>query len=448
VPARYGQIPNPYETRQPTDYLANPAESGSSSPLLNLPTSLLPGGMPTVRPTSLPIPPSRMSEGYDPLQGLPPEWRDLFTGTGESGGVPSGVPNAAPPAAPPTSDYFSSPDESQFAQDFSGFNGGLEEAFLSMIGNGGFSSGPSLRGPGFFAGGDAYRGNLQVIADEFNHRYGANAEATADDKIDFKDGRGPVDDITAEGDFAFMPGAGIGAGGAGSVGGRSVGGVGGAGGFGGPSSGAGGASVADALAQLGQTGSTPYGQNIASTLMDIIRGGHAPDLSRRLVSAREDEAHGMQGMVNDARGALADRGILSEPGVEQGPEIGAITRLTEQLAPSFASSISDIEQHGMDLEHEQLQNALSLATGLSSDQAKNIIGAFGAGTQLQLGLAQIALGQLQSDRQWQQFLANFGLDHDRIMEELRQGRTDQIIRLIDIFQNNTDTSAGGYIGPD
>src|SRR5262245_54256604 len=46
-----------------------------------------------------------------------------------------------------------------------------------------------------------FRGRLQEVADEYNRRYGGNAQAVGDDKIDFGDGAGPVDVITSWGDW-------------------------------------------------------------------------------------------------------------------------------------------------------------------------------------------------------------------------------------------------------
>lgn len=46
----------------------------------------------------------------------------------------------------------------------------------------------------------AARGNLTATVDAYNAKYGANAKAVGEDKIDFGDGRGPVDVIQGGGD--------------------------------------------------------------------------------------------------------------------------------------------------------------------------------------------------------------------------------------------------------
>lgn len=193
--------------------------------------------------------------------------------------------------------------------------------------------------------------------------------------------------------------------------------------------------IADLVARGGQTG---MGQEVGQVLMDIIRGGHAPELSKQLVGAREAEAGAMRSQVNDARGMLADRGLLSEPGVPQGAEENMVERLTQNLALPYSQAVGDIES-------STLNNALTLATGMSNDQAQNILSAVGTGTNRTVALASIALQALASDRDWQKFLSQFGLTQTQVMEQLRQGRVDQVIRLAELFGKDAALASGGYI---
>jgi hypothetical protein len=148
--------------------------------------------------------------------------------------------------------------------------------------------------------------------------------------------------------------------------------------------------------------------------------------------------------VNDARAMLADRGVISEPGIPQGAESDAIERITQSLALPYSQAIGDIEAHGMDLAHDDVTNALQLATGMSSDQAARILQSVGTGSNRQVALAGIALQQLQSDRDWQQFLSEFGLNHDMVMEQLRQGRVSLAIQLAGIFANQSEAASSGF----
>lgn len=199
--------------------------------------------------------------------------------------------------------------------------------------------------------------------------------------------------------------------------------------------------IADLLANHG---ATPFGGDVSNVLMNIIRSGKAPGISDQLVQAREAEAGGMRGQVEDARAMLADRGLVSEPGNPQGSEADTISRLTEKLALPYSQAIGDVSTHAMDLNAQAVTAALQQATGMSADQANAVLGSVGQGTSRTVALAGIALQQLAGDRDWAKFLANFGLTHDQVMEQLRQGRVDQVLRLAELFGRDALTAAGGF----
>lgn len=207
-----------------------------------------------------------------------------------------------------------------------------------------------------------------------------------------------------------------------------------------------GALLDKAIADLvANHGATPMGQDVGKTLMDIIRSGKAPGISDQLVQSREAEAAGMRGQVNDARAMLADRGLASEPGNPQGSEADTISRLTEKLAVPYSQAIGDVSTHAMDLNAQATTAALQQATGMSADQANAILGSVGQGTSRTVALASIALQALAGDRDWSKFLATFGLTHDQVMEQLRQGRVDQVLKLAELFGRDALTSAGGFL---
>lgn len=206
-----------------------------------------------------------------------------------------------------------------------------------------------------------------------------------------------------------------------------------------------GALLDKAIADLvANHGATPLGQDVGKTLMDIIRSGKAPGISDQLVQNREAEAAGMRGQVADARAMLADRGLASEPGNPQGSEADTISRLTEKLAVPYSQAIGDVSTHAMDLNAQTTIAALQQATGMSADQANTILNSVGQGTSRTVALASIALQALAGDRDWAKFLANFGLTHDQVMEQLRQGRVDQVLRLAELFGRDALTAAGGF----
>lgn len=201
------------------------------------------------------------------------------------------------------------------------------------------------------------------------------------------------------------------------------------------------------LAGLLQEGGTPFGQSVSATLADLIsRGGVQPGTEINLNRARDAEAQAFKGMMADARGELASRGTASTPGVEQGPENLAIRRVSEQLAPTYADAVAGIESHAIDVANQSVMDALSMATGMAKDQTAAVLGAVGTGTQRQQVLSNIALDVLKENHSWNQFLAEFGLKHDQVMEELQQGRMSALVPLLQMYLQLASQSAQGFIG--
>lgn len=146
---------------------------------------------------------------YDPTQ----VFDDLGLGggtnyTGGSSTFNEKQNTAPPPTAPQATD-----------------GGNTQEKWLNFVGQqtGGQTVSRGGSQGGYITGGNGYRGNLQSLADAYNAANGGGAKAVGDDKIDFGDGRGPVDVITGGGDFWYGSGGGGDAGGGGSSGAGATG---------------------------------------------------------------------------------------------------------------------------------------------------------------------------------------------------------------------------------
>lgn len=206
--------------------------------------------------------------------------------------------------------------------------------------------------------------------------------------------------------------------------------------------------ITGALAQfIGNDGSTAFGGDVEDALrMLMARGGELdPDqMNRRYESARELLDKGRRTMVNDMRGDLASRNLLSEPGIPQGAEIGGLERITEHLAPEFSRALRDIYSDEAGRSDDRLMNALSMATGYSSDQARNLLAAIGEGTARQTALAGLSLDLLKTNMAWSQFLASFGLERDKVMYEMENGQIDQFMPLLQAFIQMAGLSNAGF----
>lgn len=197
-------------------------------------------------------------------------------------------------------------------------------------------------------------------------------------------------------------------------------------------------------------GSTPFGNSISATLADIIsHGGNVPGSNgteQSLNAARDAEAQAYSGQLADAKNSLADRGLMAIPGQDSGSQNLAINRITQSLAQPYSGAVAGIEQHAMDLANTNLNDALSLATGMSRDQTNAILGSIGSGTQRQQVLSQIALDTLAQNTQWNEFLATYGLQKDQIAEQLAQGRITSLVPLLQLFLQLSQQSSQGFIG--
>lgn len=201
-----------------------------------------------------------------------------------------------------------------------------------------------------------------------------------------------------------------------------------------------------ALGGIFETGGTPYGQSVIQSLSTIMNGaGNLPSTLPLRVAARDEMGQAFAGQLADARGALADRGIADEPGVSQGATATAIDRITRGLAPGYASKIADIEQHALDTANTNVMQALTLATGMSENQAANVLQAATIGSNRQSALADIALRTLDSNKDWQKFLANYGLSREELAYKIQNNDMASIQALLQQFLDSVKSTQQGFI---
>lgn len=207
--------------------------------------------------------------------------------------------------------------------------------------------------------------------------------------------------------------------------------------------------ITGALANfIGSEGSTTFGGTVQDALYGILeRGGELPtdQIARRYESARELLDKGRRTQINDLRGDLASRNLLSEPGIPQGAEIAGIERITEKIAPEFSRALRDIYSDESAKSDARMMTALQMATGFSTDQARNLLAGIGEGTARQTALADLALRELQTNMAWNQFLAQFGLERDRVMYEIQNGGIEQLLPILQAFMQFGGMANQGYV---
>ena len=168
--------------------------------------------------------------------------------------------------------------------------------------------------------------------------------------------------------------------------------------------------------------------------------------TKRMLTATENAQLGQQGLMEQLRAQLGDAGLVGLPGAPQGMETAGARRVTERVAVPFSQAIRDIDIDESEQADVRQLNALQLATGWSSDKAQRVLQATAAGTDRQRIMSEIALETLQTNQAWNSFLAQFGLERERFMNDVRQGNLDRIGGIINSFQQYLSQLRGGYIG--
>ena len=82
---------------------------------------------------------------------------------------------------------------------------------------------------------------------------------------------------------------------------------------------------------------------------------------------------------------------------------------------------------------------------MASEQSRQYLSALEAGTDRQRVLAEIALGTLDRNILWNQFLAEFGLKRDAIMYQIQNGQVESLFPILSMFSNFVNMSRQGFV---
>jgi hypothetical protein len=214
------------------------------------------------------------------------------------------------------------------------------------------------------------------------------------------------------------------------------------------------------------TGEDDLTKQTGTALGDLIKYQQGklkpPNLVPYFEGARMPYEMARRTQLNNARGELANRGLLSEPGHLQGPEVGAVQRVEEGLAPAYTGAIAD-RLAALDALDLQQQGALGTTLGQSTDFGTSIANRIKTGADINAteqnalanalsgasgyskDLGYLALGVLGNNRLWNAFVAQFGLDSDQLKADIDQGNVTNYLHLIELWLQSANISAGGFI---
>lgn len=165
------------------------------------------------------------------------------------------------------------------------------------------------------------------------------------------------------------------------------------------------------------------------------------DSKLRMESIREKFGLMQRAQMNDARGELASHNLLSEGSQAQGPEMSTVGRVNANIAPQWAAATRDAAVQ----DNEQMMQAITMATGLDEQAANRLLSTANTASGRQQMLGDMAIKNLDQNRMWNQFLAEFGLKRDTIMYQLQNDQLGAIQPLIAAFQKWADSQNGGYV---
>ena len=196
---------------------------------------------------------------------------------------------------------------------------------------------------------------------------------------------------------------------------------------------------------------------LRSALMGLWGGGMNQNIiNSRLSNAKDTLNRQRKSTLASNQALLANRGLMGMPGAPSGAEGSTYARMDTDLADRFANAATGIYADESENADQRMMDALRISAGLdTADQDRalqamlgtmgNDLGWFNANTNRDLGMGNLALGNMNAVNSYNMDLARFGLDRDLAMAGLEQGDIQVLIDFIRELQRGAQTSAGGYV---
>jgi hypothetical protein len=220
----------------------------------------------------------------------------------------------------------------------------------------------------------------------------------------------------------------------------------------------------------------------------ISSGGELPQDDQRLAmqieAARSPLDILRRSQLEQGQSAMADRGLLG-----QGPEADYMERLEGRLAPMYTQAAQQIaieegersdERYNLALQQlnqqattqrlstdqrfaqarslqtdmaldrarrqdSRLQNAIQQASNLTIEQSRNLVDSVNALSGVQQMRQDAAVEMLEKNMEWNKFLAEYGLERDKTMAAIQQGRYEALLPLIQEYFKVVALAGEGYV---
>ena len=171
--------------------------------------------------------------------------------------------------------------------------------------------------------------------------------------------------------------------------------------------------------------------------IDGLGGQHNANLETLIEGTNKSR----NSQLKNIRAILADRGLLSEPGHTQGIEASAYTNLEDSLGEQYATGLRDLQGR----EFENQTGLFREAGDLLNQENTSQLGVLNSASGHSAQLGALTVQMLDQNRQWNQFLAQLGLDREKVMADIANGNITQWMSLIQAFIQTLGTAAQGQV---
>lgn len=203
----------------------------------------------------------------------------------------------------------------------------------------------------------------------------------------------------------------------------------------------------------GSAGGANHYDDMWKQLSGLFNGGQPNQdiINRRMDVARDQLNRERNRTLKNNQALLADRGLVGS-----GPEATSYENMDERLGGATNDAYQSIYGDELQRADSRMMNALTLATGMTSDQARNYIDQFRAQTDHDLGFGQLALGNKNSDQgftlgQGQLALNNFTANNQNnqfyasLKQAAEQGNIEAILKLLELQGINASQLRQGHV---
>ena len=166
-------------------------------------------------------------------------------------------------------------------------------------------------------------------------------------------------------------------------------------------------------------------------------------IGSRVSNARDTLNRYQSSQLANQKAMLANRGLIGS-----GPEASGAANLQSRVSDMFQNAVTGIYADENENADQRMMQALGLSANLdTADQDRELaelLGMLGLDNEKELGMGQLALGNMNGVNSYNLGLANFGLDRDKYLSGADSADMQEMLQILRALQDGANTSAGGH----